>query len=99
MCGSAFAGETIYVRSTAALAEVIPDPPFVLDETIKTKLKTNLPTHPVYGVKYITVYMARVILGVEKGEAQQVIDALIEDGTIKLLSERYEELYPSEETP
>jgi len=94
-----FAADQVYVKSNASLEEVIPPEPFVVTSAIKAKLADEAPIHPVYGVKYITKHIAKLILKCSGAEARQVIDALVADGIIKTASERYAELYPPEETP
>lgn len=91
--------EQIYVKANASLAEVTPEPEFVVTSALKQYLNDNAPIHPVYGVKYLTKSIAKYILKTSGVKAQKVIDALIADGTIKTYQVRYEELYPSPEAP
>ena len=91
--------EQVYVKSNAELEEVVAPEPFVVTPEIKQYLNANAPTHPRYGVKYLTRYIAKCILKVSGREAQLVLEALIEDGNVMTYSERYNMLWGEEEAP
>ena len=99
MVCSPLMAEQIYVKANADLPEVVADEPFVVTPQLKQFLNYNAPTHPEYGVKYLTRQIAKVLLQTSGRKAQQVLNALEADGNILPYSDRYSELYPSEETP